>query len=131
MTPLFPISKVYRSSKWIIVHIVGQVPYHVNREQFESWLERTDRLEYLTDVYPNERGEPVGGETLTMTLREYWKLDNEIIERHLYEHIIYSQDNQYFDLRKSIDKVLDAAKAQRNANVHPTFDFVTMFNKAI
>lgn len=130
MKKLFTISRFYRTSKWVIVHIRGQVPYNVCRETFESWLERTDRLEYLTEVTPDHRGDPQGGETLTYTLREYWALPSWQIEQHLYEHIIYSQDAQFYDLRRSIDKVLQAAKEDKKAKFHPVYTplFNSIFN---
>lgn len=114
MNQLFQISHFYRSSKWIVVYIRGQqASYNVNREDFEQWLERTDRLEWI-NVTPDYSGEPVE-ETGTYTMKEYWALPSWQIERHLYEHIIYSQSDGYFDLKKSIDKVT------RNSNVNPVF----------
>lgn len=114
MSP-FTIDHFYKGLKLIDVQITGRDNVlHVNRAHYEEWLANTDRLEYVTDVVPDHNGEPKGGDTGTMTLREYWDLEDGVITQDLLEYILYHQPASFFDLKKSIDKVTS------NSHVHPT-----------
>ena len=111
----FSIDHYYRGVKVIDVYITNRDnPLHIDREEFESWLDNTERLEFITDVVADHNGEPKGGITGKMTLAEFWDSEWDVITNDIIEFIIYHQPASFFDLKKSIDKVTS------NSHVHPT-----------
>lgn len=102
---MLPIFKTYRSGKVISVYITKEGCKRISREDFENWLERTDRLSYITEVTPDHTGEPQGGEVGEFTLDEYWDLPQDYINKDLSDYIVFNNP-EYWDLKKAIDKVL-------------------------
>ena len=93
----FTIIEYYRGLKLIDVTIEGRDKVlHVNRAHFQEWLENTDRLEYITEVTPDINGEPIGGDTGTMTIPQYWESEWDVITQDLLEYILYHQPASFF-----------------------------------
>lgn len=105
--PTITIGHFYRTKSWIEAYVRGSnVSVNIKRDDFENWLERTDRLDYITEVYPDHTGEAQGGECGTYTLQEYWHLPSDQIKLDIAHWIVYN-DPAYTNIGAAVKKVTD------------------------
>jgi hypothetical protein len=75
----------------------------INLEQFEAWLKRTDRLQWIHDWSDHDGGHcQENGE---YSLDQYWQMADAFIKHDIYEFIVINFIDPIKDIKHSITKI--------------------------
>ena len=99
---LFNIEEYVLNNKLIIVTMDNEKEIHINREDFEKWLESSGRLEFSHFVSGSD-GEPIEIEQV-IPIWGYW--EDWDAYQDLYDFIIIKQVADPFDLNDSLANIL-------------------------
>lgn len=103
---LFNIEEYVLTPKLINCILEDEREIVINREDFEKWLEDSDRLEF-TSVMPDHTGEPKET-TTTMSISAYWGEWHAYND--LYDYIIVKKMVDPFDIQDSLNSILSDYK---------------------
>lgn len=76
---------------------------HIPLDQFEKWLERTDRLAWTHD-WSDHNGEHCQ-ETGQYTIDQYWDMSAKFIKHDIYEFIVINFIDPIKGIKDSITKI--------------------------
>jgi hypothetical protein len=92
-----------REENQLLVELDQYKSCQIKLSQYEAWLKRTDRLEWVSD-YADYTGSHCQ-ETGEYSLDQYWDLPQDYIKHDIYEFIVINFIDPIKDIKNSITKI--------------------------